>query len=550
MSGVWLKSYRRMTVILVVLFLLVSFFGTTGSFPFRNMGTYLSIFACIYWTMIMRKRIIQREPRRYLSVIGNLILVLYVLREIRFVYFPSTTVFSRLLWYCYYIPLLGVPLYSLFAAQTVGNTKTGETNLVKTLLKGICAVFILGFLTNDFHQQAFRFASLEEPENYSRGWLYTLALGWIVLFMAGSFLLLLYRARTSFHISKTWLPLLILALVAGLLLPGIFSTRSLVDILGVNLHFQDLFAFGILFFWEACIQIGLIPSNTMYEDIFEESVGDAQIVDKNKNVIYATSEATEVSKEDMSRASSKGTMISDTIRLHKEPISGGYVLWTEDMTPVQELNEELMDLAGQISEENVILQKENELQTQKAEYEIENELYDKLAADLQAKTKQIETLIDVDMEKGNRYLQNLRIACVYCAYLKRRANLFLLTQQNPVVPVLEVQLSVRESLEYLKLLKVQSASHVYGDGELSGEDALELYDTFELLLEKLLPFLETCLVTVNGEERGGLQIAAALKEEKVPGGIGSLTKRLEMPGLSTEWDEGTLFLRWRKEAEA
>ena len=116
-----------------------------------------------------------------------------------------------------------------------------------------------------------------------------------------------------------------------------------------------------------------------------------------------------------------------------------------------------------------------------------------------------------------------------------------------MVSVQEVELSVRESLEYLKLLKVQSSSQVYGDGELTGEEALGLYEAFESILEKLLPYLEACLVTVSGTDHGALQIAAVLKAEKIPGGIDALSDRMkEINGLSVEWDDGTLFLRWKK----
>ena len=223
------------------------------------------------------------------------------------------------------------------------------------------------------------------------------------------------------------------------------------------------------------------------------------------------------------------------------------MLWTEDMSPVQQLNEDLQDIADQLSEENVILQKENELRSQKAEYEIENELYDQLNADLQSKIKQIDALVSVETEKEDQYLQNLRVACVYCAYLKRRANLYLLAEQEPTVSVAEVELSIRESLEYLKLLKVQSSSQVFGEGELTGQEALILYETFEKILEILLPYLEACLVTVSGQQHGGLQIAAVLRTEKIPGGTDSIMKKLEeIDRLSSEWDEGTLFLRWKK----
>ena len=116
MNRTWLKSYRKMTIILAVMFFLVCVLGTSGSFPVRNIGSYLGMFMCIYWTMAERKRILQPEQKRYLSLIGNLLILLYCLREIRGLYFDRSSPFSRYLWYLYYLTILAVPLLSFFTA--------------------------------------------------------------------------------------------------------------------------------------------------------------------------------------------------------------------------------------------------------------------------------------------------------------------------------------------------------------------------------------------------------------------------------------------------
>ena len=548
MSRTWLKSYRKMTITLAVMFFLVCALGTSGSFPVRNIGSYLGMFMCIYWTMAERKRILQPEQKRYLSLMGNLLILLYCLREIRGLYFDRSSPFSRYLWYLYYLTILAVPLLSFFTAWNNSGKETKARKAGKIALTVFFAALLAGILTNDLHQAAFVFADISDTTVYQRGWLYYACVGWVILMVVGTFMLLLRGARKEYHFRLIWIPVVLLIAASLYMFLGLVGkTDSLLAGLGIRLRFQDAFAFGTLAFWEAYTEIGLIQSNTMYEDIFEESEWDAQIVNRKGKVIYASQNASEVSKGDMTRADRKGVMISETLRLHKLPITGGYVLWTEDMSPVQQLNEDLQDIADQLSEENVILQKENELRSQKAEYEIENELYDQLNADLQSKIKQIDALVSVETEREDQYLQNLRVACVYCAYLKRRANLYLLAEQNSTVSVAEVELSIRESLEYLKLLKVQSSSQVFGEGELTGQEALTLYETFEKILEILLPYLEACLVTVSGQQHGGLQIAAVLRTEKIPGGTDSIMKKLEeIDRLSAEWDEGTLFLRWKK----
>jgi len=63
-----------------------------------------------------------------------------------------------------------------------------------------------------------------------------------------------------------------------------------------------------------------------------------------------------------------------------------------------------------------------------------------------------------------------------------------------------------------------------------------------------MPFLETCMVTLDGRGKGELLLASSIKTEKIPGGIDALLEKLQqIPGSSSEWDDGTLFLRWKRE---
>ena len=121
-------------------------------------SVYIGLFAA--WRFSVRQRIVPKNTRRYLSAVAFLLIFWMVIRTVKY-YFVVDPNINRILWYCYYIPMLFVPLFSVFVSASIGkpeNSRMSKLLIPATILTFIFTLFVL---TNDFHQLVFAF-----PQSY------------------------------------------------------------------------------------------------------------------------------------------------------------------------------------------------------------------------------------------------------------------------------------------------------------------------------------------------------------------------------------------------
>ena len=94
---------------------------------------------------------------------------------------------------------------------------------------------------------------------------------------------------------------------------------------------------------ESCIQCGLIPSNTGYAQLFAASTISAQITDQSGKYIYQSQDSEYIAPEIVRQVVQSPIMLENGIRLSGKPILGGYVLWKENLSELQEIVRELED---------------------------------------------------------------------------------------------------------------------------------------------------------------------------------------------------------------
>ena len=74
------------------------------------------------WGFSLYRRVVQKQARRYLCGIVALMTLWLNFKVLK--YYICTDVNAiRYLWYLYYLPLVGIPLYMLFASLFVGKTE-------------------------------------------------------------------------------------------------------------------------------------------------------------------------------------------------------------------------------------------------------------------------------------------------------------------------------------------------------------------------------------------------------------------------------------------
>ena len=173
---------------------------------------YIALY--IGWGISVSKRIIQVQVRHYLIAVSCLLVFWFVIRSTNY-FFTADAEIKRQLWYGYYLPMLFIPLFSVFVAVSLGrpaNARLSKTTLLLYIPTVLCLLLVL---TNDLHQLVFSFPEGEVWTDKNNGYTfgYYIVIGWEVLCALAAFIIMLIKCRLSQR--KKYLPFLLLICSIG-----------------------------------------------------------------------------------------------------------------------------------------------------------------------------------------------------------------------------------------------------------------------------------------------------------------------------------------------
>ena len=467
------------------------------------------------WGFSISRRSLHRNDRRWL-LLGCTMAVLWLfLRAVKYRFFSDDTI-TRHLWYCYYVPQILAPLFSLFAALQLGRREGDALSRKWYLLFIPAALLIGGILTNDLHQMAFRAApgAVTLEADYTHGRVYYLAMTWIVALLLATGIIVYRKCRVSESRRYAWVPLCVFL--------GGFALCSLSFANIYTFHkMPECFCLTFAAFWESCLQVGLLPTNGHYRYFFSESTVAAQIVDGQGCPVYRAKNAPNLTPNQLEAGARESILLNTDTRLQSVPVQDGRVYWVEDIAKINRIQAQLAEINAQLSEENELIQAENELKRQRAQTEEKNRLMDEMIALVRPQLHQINRLLEEES------VQNLKHVCLLGAYVKRRVNLALICDQKAVVPVDELTHCIREPLTYLTQYGAVCTLHQDGRGDVNSRDVQTAYDFFEDCLETALPTLSALMVRVECGERFSVRLmledAAGLPNVDKYRALGKLT---------------------------
>ena len=108
------------------------------------------------WGFSLFHRIIQKNARHFLCGIAFLMVLWLCFKALKY-YIVTDINAARYLWYLYYLPLLFIPLFTLFAALFLGKTENYRLPRWTKLLYFFAVLLLVMVMTNDCHQFVFRF---------------------------------------------------------------------------------------------------------------------------------------------------------------------------------------------------------------------------------------------------------------------------------------------------------------------------------------------------------------------------------------------------------
>ena len=458
---------------------------------------YIALY--IGWGISVSKRIIQVQVRHYLIAVSGLMVFWFVIRSMKY-YFITDIGIARQLWYWYYLPMLFIPLFSLFVAISLGkpaSAKLSKTALVLLYIPTVLCLLLV--LTNDLHQLVFSFPEGEVWTDKNNGYTfgYYIVLGWEILCALAAFIIMIIKCRLSYR--KKYLPFLPLAcsiVYAFIYVSGV----EWMQLIGGDITAAQCLMFtGIL---ESCIQCGLIQTNTDYRAMFEAGSIGAQIVDTDWHIRYASSNAPELPSDRMRSAESEAAKLDHNTLLRSSKIPGGHVLWQEDITDITAVLQKLEENRKTISESNDVEQENYKTKVKINTVREKNRLYDRLQAQTAHQIELLDQLLTQYEAQSDPEIRRslLAKAAVIGAYIKRRGNLMFIGEKSDVTDTAELTACLDESFANLELMGVECAIDIPDKNSIYTRDAIRVYDFFEAVTEEAMDDLQFVWLKARGLE--------------------------------------------------
>ena len=436
----------------------------------------------ISWAASVYDRIVNKTIRRYLIAIVGLMMLWMFMRTLRHTVFLYVFPFGQWCWYAYYISMILIPQVSLMAAKCIGKPEGYRPSKGWYLMYVPSVTMILGILTNDLHQWAFRF-----HQGYKAGWsvyqhniLYYIATAWIFICIAMMIAEVVRRCRIPGTKKMIWLPIAMLGI--GVLYTVLYAVDS--DMFGF-IEMTAALCFTVVAIWESSIKTGIIQSNSHYNELLKSSGLGIAIVDKDYTVHYSSNDAVTLSEEQMQTAVKGQLMLDGGIRISASEIRGGYTLWQEDLSELLEVLEELEELREELRGSNAVSMQNYQMDKRIRALEEKNRLHDELhkqtARQIELMNDLLKKLIEADDVEEKREL--LRRIVVVGAYLKRRNNLTLVGEQDGMIEEDELSLSIKEMMKNLQVAGVSCAASVQFEKDIPASVVLKLFDFYEYVVE-------------------------------------------------------------------
>ena len=535
------QKKRRLSCIVVLLFVLLAYicrFIETDNELIQTLAdqcracTYLGIYCA--WVIYLNKHVVQKKVRQYLTAIGCLMVCWFFLRTVKY-HILLDPLGGHICWYLYYIPMILIPTFGLSATLLMDGAEKKTTKWITGILLFFSVVLIVCVLTNDLHQQVFRF---ERPvpysdKNYSYGILFMLIQFWIIACLVIMEILLVKKSRIPDR-KRFWLPV-----IPGLLLLG-WNIANLLRLPFIKTFAGDMTAICCLLMaaiFQGCILCGLIQTNSRYFELFQATGGlDAEITDNSFRRYYFSGEFPELSKDLRDSIIAKSSVQERGIRINHLPVKGGHLFWSEDISVLLDQYQDIQEQQEELTARNQLLRKTYKKEAERRKLEEQNRLLNII----QSQTSRQYELLSHYMEKleqtesREEYELILSKIVVVGTYLKRRKNLMLTrySSREDSLTMADLKQSLAESCENLKLCEIKAAYFVQDkEKQLRADDVLKCYDFFEWLVEQLFDVMNSVFFRVTHiEEKLQISVHIVSQEDIRP-------YLAEKPGLLIEQEE-------------
>ena len=468
-------------------------------FPLRNASAIYLLTLCVCLILYYSHRVVPSGSLSFMmKSVSWMATLLILLRGIKYSAFSEVGILARHIWYLYYLPIMLIPLLLFYISLVVAPKKDYRVSKGWRLFAVLTAIMIITVLTNDLHQLVFSFnpGFANWDNDYSYGILFYVITLWQYILYIAAITILVIKCRIGSSKKNAWI--IIIPFVIGAVMIALLFTGKMPTLKGTNIiEFPEALIFTVAIVLESCIQLGLIPTNTDYAKLFQRFSISARITDKKGNSVYSSYSAVPLTAEQF--LVSSGKRIAKHTVLNKMELPGGFGFWQNDMSELDRLNAELAEAKEQLSQETDLIRLRGELKEKQTKTEQRTLVYDAIAKQTQHQSQLISQLSEsARLSDDAEYKEKCRERIALLgAYIKRYANLMLLSQEKNEMELGELELSVSEVLRYLNYCKIPTEFFGNGNCFVSSDSALCVFEAFEILLETNIENLKGAFVNIS-----------------------------------------------------
>ena len=418
---------------------------TTADMREHILSALLIVAAILLWKGTVSHRMIRRDVRRVVGVMGWLMVGWLLLRLFKY-QLPQEGSLCRMCWYGYYLFQLALPVALLYLTEILDRTE-GEKQLVRPPWPPL-VVYVLSVLlvmTNDLHQLVFRFTSGGNwVSDYHYGPGYWIVMVFSLLFLASALWNLLRKGHRSHSRRGRILPLLF----CGGLLVYLAAYIKRVPLAWESDLTVNICILSVLFF-EAVLHSGMIPVNIQYQRLFASAPINLTLLDGDGRTVLSSPGAHPISRSVWKRLCTEiqQPLLRDRdTQYHAVPVRSGMAVWQEDLSQINRLRREIQDVQTRLEAANALLREEGEVKKRLLAAETNRALFEQLDQDMERRITSLAHLIETLPEA--EHPRNLTAYITLClCHIKRRMNLFFLARQGESLPGNELGMYMEELAE-------------------------------------------------------------------------------------------------------
>ena len=480
------------------------------------------------WQHTITTKIMQKSMRSHLTA-QNIVNILYLtIRFVQDAFLYVNISWMRFTGYFIDIAVIFVPLFGLYGAFYLG--KADDYRISKKwylLLIPACFLSVMA-LTNDLHH-FFYYIVPEEPQPnlYFHPYIGTYMIHiWALSIIAYQVYVIYQRNGTAksdpFYrkLVPFYEPILLF----------LFSIPYAATAYVVRFELVEYSAgliFIIVLCWQLYILTGLIPVNTQYSEVFRRSTVAMQILSPTGELIAVSENAAEITPvmlETLKREQQFSSTEDITMHLHQIP--NGYMIWQTDLSQVNHALRELQGLNAQLEEKQNLLAQEIRIQSDEASVHARNDIYDRLSSEVDGQIALMEKILlkeSLSMDDWNRI-------CLIGTYIKRLCNLQLTYQEQQMIPMGDLAISLQDMTKCMKNLDIRTSLDFCPTSNLEPELILLIMKTLEEILEEAdfrltsvaIQISDTVCFEITGTDHEfvsrSLEGGYGLQTEKIPAG--------------------------------